>query len=238
MLCNEVQGRIKGRQSPGTTHLDIIQKPIIIFLILFLAIMVYCDVWLSRLTKKRPGDQTNESDLIIYGSLVGASLIFLFIRAFGFYLLSLRCSECLHDRMVAAILQAPVFFFDSNPLGRIMNRFSKDIGAMDEVLPKTFLRAIQRTLLMFTSILLPTVINPWLLFAVMPIAVLAGLVSRYYLKTSRELKRLESINRSPVYSHFSETLDGLETIRTRNREGNFTDAFCRYVTLNAVFLII
>ena len=158
--------------------------------------MVYCDVWLSRLTKKRPGDQTNESDLIIYGSLVGASFIFLFIRAFGFYLLSLRCSECLHDRMVAAILQAPVFFFDLNPLGRMVNRFSKDIGAMDEVLPKTFLRAIQRTLLMFTSILLPTVINPWLLFAVMPIAVLAGLVSRYYLKTSRELKRLESINRS------------------------------------------
>ena len=196
--------------------------------------MVYCDVWLSRLTKKRPGNQTNESDLIIYGSLVGASFIFLFIRAFGFYLLSLRCSECLHDRMVGAILQAPVFFFDSNPMGRMMNRFSKDIGAMDEVLPKTFLRAMQRTLLMFTSILLPTVINPWLLFAVMPIAVLAGLVSRYYLKTSRELKRLESINRSPVYSHFSETLDGLETIRTRNREGNFMDAFCRYVTLNAV----
>ena len=200
----------------------------------FLAMMVYCDVRLSRLTKKRPEDQTNESDLIIYGSLVGASFIFLFIRAFSFYLLSLRCSECLHDRMVAAILQAPVFFFDSNPVGRIMNRFSKDIGAMDEVLPKTFLRAIQRTLLIFTSVLLSTVINPWLLFAVVPIAVLAGLVSRYYLKTSRELKRLESINRSPVYSHFSETLDGLETIRTRNREGNFMDAFCRFVTLNAV----
>ena len=196
--------------------------------------LVSCDVWLSLLTKTHPEDQKNETNLVIYGSLVGASFIFLIIRALSFYLVSLRCSERLHDKMVAAVLQAPVVFFDSNPVGRIMNRFSKDISCMDDVLPKTFLRAIQRTLLMFTSILLPTVINPWLLFAVMPIAVLAGLVSRYYLKTSRELKRLESINRSPVYSHFSETLDGLETIRTRNREGNFMDAFCRYVTLNAV----
>ena len=126
--------------------------------------------------------------------------------------------------------KAPVVFFDSNPVGRIMNRFSKDISCMDDVLPKTFLRAIQRTLLMFTSILLPTVINPWLLFALTPIAVLAGVISRYYLKTSRELQRLESVSRSPVFSHFSETLDGLDTIRTRKKEKDFLDEFCRYFT--------
>ena len=191
--------------------------------------MVSCDVWLSLLTKKRPEDQKNSTNLIIYGSLVGASFIFLIIRAFGFYLLSLRCSERLHNKMVAAILQAPVLFFDSNPVGRIMNRFSKDVGCMDEVIPRKFLSAVQLVLLMFTTVLLPSVINPWLLFAVVPIAVLAGLISRYYLKTSRELQRLESISRSPVYSHFSETLDGLETIRTRKREEDFVEEFCRYL---------
>ena len=195
-----------------------------------LAMLVSCDVWLSLLTKTHPEDQKNETNLIIYGSLVGASFIFLIIRAFSFYLVSLRCSERLHDKMAAAVLQAPVVFFDSNPVGRIMNRFSKDISCMDDVLPKTFLRAIQRTLLMFTSILLPTVINPWLLFALTPIAVLAGVISRYYLKTSRELQRLESVSRSPVFSHFSETLDGLDTIRTRKREKDFVDEFCRYFT--------
>ena len=200
--------------------------------------LVACDVWLSLLVKTNPEDQKCQRNLYIYGSLVLVSFTFLVFRAFGFYLVSLRCSECLHNKMVAAVLQAPVFFFDSNPIGRIMNRFSKDIGCMDEVLPKTFLRAIQRTLLMFSSILLPTVINPWILFAVVPIALLAGLISRYYLKTSRELQRMESVSRSPVFSHFSETLDGLDTIRTRKKEGEFMDKFCRSLPLDTVLSLL
>ena len=172
-------------------------------------------------------DQRNEKNLIIFGCLVGASIILLLVRAFSFYLVSLRCSERLHDKMVMAIVQAPVFFFDSNPVGRIMNRFSKDVGCMDELLPETFLQSIQLILLMLTSVLLPTAINPWTLLIIVPITVLAGIISRYYLRTSRELQRLESVCRSPVYSHFSETLNGLGTIRTRKREKDFVDKFCR-----------
>ena len=100
---------------------------------------------------------------------------------------------------------------------------------MDEVLPTTFLMAIQLVLLVFTTVLVPTVTNPWLLFVVVPMTVLVVYVSRYYLKTSRELKRLESIYRSPVFSHISETLNGLDTIRTRGRQRDFVDRFYRYV---------
>ena len=172
-------------------------------------------------------DLRNKKNLIIFGSFVGASFILLVVRAFGVYLALLRCSERLHDKMVVAILQAPVFFFDSNPVGRIMNRFSKDVGCMDELLPETFLKSIQLILVMLTSVLLPTAANPWILLAIVPMTVLTAFISRYYLRTSRELQRLESICRSPVYSHFSETLDGLETIRTRKREKDFVDKFCR-----------
>ena len=186
------------------------------------------DIWLSFLAKKHPEDQRDKINLTIYGCLVGASFIFAIIRAHGFLLVSLRCSERLHDKMVLAILQAPVFFFDSNPVGRIMNRFSKDVGCMDEVLPKTFLMSIQMALVMLTGIFLPTVTNPWLLFIVLPLVALVVYISRYYLKTSRELKRLESICRSPVFSHVSETLNGLGTIRTRGRQREFTDQFYRY----------
>ena len=91
---------------------------------------------------------------------------------------------------------------------------------------------------MFASIILPTVINPWLLFALTPIAVLAGVISRYYLKTSRELQKLESVSRSPVFSHFSETLDGLDTIRTRKKENDFVDEFCRYFTHFFFFVFV
>ena len=187
------------------------------------------DVRLLFLTKQLPEDQKNKRNLTIYGGLVGASLIFPFIRAYGFLLVSLRCSERLHDKMVVAVLQAPVLFFDSHPVGRVMNRFSKDVGCMDELLPKTFLMAIQLVLLVFSTVLVPTVTNPWLLFVVAPMTVLVMYISRYYLKTSRELKRLESICRSPVFSHISETLNGLDTIRTRGRQMDFVDQFYRYV---------
>ena len=65
------------------------------------------------------------------------------IRAYGFLLLFLKCAERLHDKMVVAILQALVLFFDSNPVGRIQNRFSNDNGCVDELLAKTFLGAMQ-----------------------------------------------------------------------------------------------
>ncbi|KAL9971726.1 hypothetical protein ACROYT_G017928 [Oculina patagonica] len=192
------------------------------------AMLVSPDVWLSLLTKQLPAVQKDRINLTIYGCLVGASFVFAFMRAHGFFSVSLRCSERLHDKMVVAVLQAPVLFFDSNPVGRIMDRFSKDVGCIDEVLPKTFLMSIQLLLLLFTTVLLPTVTNPWLLFVVVPLAVSVVCISKYYLKTSRELKRLESKCRSPVFSHFSETLNGLDTVRTRGRQKDFVDQFHRY----------
>ncbi|KAL9951145.1 hypothetical protein ACROYT_G043758 [Oculina patagonica] len=186
------------------------------------------DVWLSFLSKTRPEDQKDKTNLAIYACLVGACLIFALTRAFGFLLICLRCSERLHDKMVVAILEAPVLFFDSNPVGRILNRFSKDVGCLDEMLPRTFLTSIQYVLIIFASVIIPTVSNPWLLFIFVPSTVLVLYISKYYLKTSRELKRLESICRSPVFSHFSESLNGLDTIRTRGRQRDFVDQFYRY----------
>ena len=68
--------------------------------------------------------------------------------------------------MVVAVLQAQVLFFDLNPIGRILNRFSKDIGCLDEVLPKTFLIAIQYSFFLVAATLVPVAANPWLLLLV------------------------------------------------------------------------
>jgi len=200
------------------------------------AMIVSPDVWLSMLTRQLPDDQKDQENLKIYGYLVGAAIVFAFIRAHGFLLASLRCSERLHDNMVVAVLQAPVLFFDSNPVGRIMNRFSKDVGCMDEVLTKAFLTSLQLVLLIFASILVPIVTNPWILFVVIPLVVVVIRISKYYLTTSRELKRMESTCRSPVFSHFSETLNGLDTIRTRGRQRAFVDQFYRYNLDNSFVL--
>ncbi|KAL9955986.1 hypothetical protein ACROYT_G037397 [Oculina patagonica] len=129
--------------------------------------------------------------------------------------------------MVTAILKAPVLFFDSNPIGRVLNRFSKDIGCMDEVLPKTFLFAVQLVLFVLTAALLPLVANVWLVAVVVPIILSYVYIARFFMRTSRELRRLESVCRSPVLTQISETLDGLDTIRSRGRQQEYQDSHNR-----------
>ncbi|XP_022796744.1 multidrug resistance-associated protein 4-like [Stylophora pistillata] len=198
---------------------------VVILCLITQASMVAPDVWLSFLTRKRPSEQRDKTNLAIYGCFVAASFILGIVRCYILFLVCLRCSERLHDKMVVALLQAPVLFFDSNPVGRILNRFSKDVGCMDELLPLQFLSTVQLVLLLFSSVIVPSVTNPWLVFVTIPVTAMILYFARFYLKSSRELKRLESMCRSPVFSHISETLEGLDTIRTRGRQKDFIEKF-------------
>ena len=198
------------------------------FLFISQGSLVSVDVWLSHMVKESKEEQRSSTNLVIYTMMSGIALTFTMLQAFLFYYVSLRSTERLHDRMTLAILKAPVLLFDTNPAGRILNRFSKDVGSMDEVLPRFFLTGIQVILSTITSILLPSVMNFWLFLAVVPVAVAYVYVGKYYLKSSRELKRLESICRSPVLSHISETMNGLVTIRSRRRQEDFIQQLYRY----------
>ena len=189
--------------------------------------MVGPDLWLSFLTTVPPKDQTEITNVGMYAGCVAAAVLLTTLRAYAFFLVVLKSSENLHNDTVTAILKAPVLFFDSNPIGRILNRFSKDIGCMDEVLPKTFLFAVQIVLFVLTAALVPLVANVWLAAVVVPIILLYVYIARYFMRTSRELKRLECMCRSPVLTQISETLDGLDTIRSRGRQEEFADLFFR-----------
>ena len=189
--------------------------------------LVYPDVWLSYLTKKTFEFQQQASTLAVFAGLSFAAVVFGVIRCYLFFYVCLRSSENLHDKMVTCALQAPVSFYDTNPAGRILNRFSQDIGCVDELLPKSFLLAIQMVLFVITAALLPSFTNYWHCLVSLPVFISFPYLAWYYLKTSRELKRFESISRSPVFSHFSETMAGLDTIRTRKRERDFIEQFYR-----------
>ena len=185
------------------------------------------DLWLSHLTKMSWGAQQESKTWYIYASFVSAALIVAAIRVFLFFFMCLRSAENLHNKMVSSLLQAKVLFFDTNPAGRILNRFSKDIGCLDELLPALFAASMQLNLSMLTAAVLPAFTNVWLSFVCVPVIGVFLCLAWYYLKTSRELKRWQSICRSPVFSHFSETIAGLDTIRTRKRERDFIDQFYR-----------
>lgn len=134
-----------------------------------------------------------------------------------------------HDSMLMALLKAPVRFFDINPAGRILNRFSKDIGIMDEFLPEDLYQCIRYVYYSVMVLIVVSVVNYWVAIASIPTVVLAFYLTRYYLRASREIKRLEAIVSSPVYTHFTDTIQGIVNIRIYNQQNSFLKKLYRLV---------
>ena len=154
-------------------------------------------------------------------------MILCLLRDFLVHYLVIRSSRNLHAKMTEAVIKSPVLFFDTNPIGRIMNRFSSDTGNLDDKLPKEMDNALANSIKIFSVAFLAIYVNAWFLLVVVPLAMLLFYYSRYLLRNSREIYRLEAISRSPVYEHISETERGLEVIRSLQSEREFTKTFHR-----------
>ena len=191
--------------------------------------LIVPDWWLLQITRSSQDQQKQLDSFYIFAGLVGGAFFLSISRAAVLFVALLNSSAHLHDSMLLAVLKAPVFFFDTNPSGRILNRFSRDIGIMDELLPDVFVDSTQLILFCIGSVVLLSVLNPWILVGATPLIAVFILIGYYYMKTSRELKRLEALNRSSVISHFSDTLEGLVTIRAYGREGAFMEELFRFV---------
>ena len=201
------------------------------FLGLFFALLgslILPDWWLLHLTRQSHDLQQQTENLYIYGGLVAAALILSIMRAGAFFNAVINSSNHLHNSMLSAVLKAPVLFFDTNPIGRILNRFSRDIGIMDEMLPNDFLDAVQLLLFCVGAVVLPSILNPWIILPAIPLIITFILIGRYYVTTSRDVRRLEGVNRSPVLSHFSDSVMGLVTIRAYEKEDGFLKALYRF----------
>ncbi|XP_044316417.1 probable multidrug resistance-associated protein lethal(2)03659 [Drosophila rhopaloa] len=134
-------------------------------------------------------------------------------RSFLFYNLAMKASVRLHDSMFRGICRASLYFFNTNASGGILNRFSKDMGLVDEMLPTLIMAVIQGFLSLAGTILVISIVNPLFLIPALILGVLIFHMRTIYLKTSRAVKRLEATARSPAYSHLTASLTGLSTIR-------------------------
>nr|XP_019945786.1 PREDICTED: multidrug resistance-associated protein 4 isoform X4 [Paralichthys olivaceus] len=169
----------------------------------------------------------------VYAGLTASSVVFGFLRSLVFFNVLVRSSQTLHNSMFTAILRTPVQFFDINPIGRILNRFSKDIGYLDSLLPWTFVDFIQVFLQVIGVIVVAAVIIPWILIPIVPLLAVFLILRCYFLRTSRDIKRLESTTRSPVFSHLSSSLQGLSTIRAFKVQQSFQQMFDEYQDLHS-----
>ncbi|NWQ79416.1 MRP4 protein, partial [Columbina picui] len=183
-------------------------------------------------------NETEHLDLNFYffffaGSLTVATILFGIIRSLLVFQVLVNSSQNLHNKMFQSILKAPVLFFDRNPIGRILNRFSKDIGHLDDLLPLTFLDFVQTLLQIFGVVAVAVAVIPWILIPLIPLFILFIFLRRYFLDTSRDIKRLESTTRSPVFSHLSSSLQGLWTIRALKAEERFQKLFDAHQDLHS-----
>jgi ABC-type multidrug transport system fused ATPase/permease subunit len=144
-------------------------------------------------------------------------------KSFLAYLGGLKASKVIFDQMLDSVLQAKLRFFDSTPIGRIMNRFSKDIESIDQELAPYANGTINSLLTVIAITVLISVITPSFLFASVFIAALYWAIGTFYLTSSREIKRIDSISKSPIFQHFGETLSGISTIRAYGITNRFIE---------------
>ncbi|KAG0348379.1 hypothetical protein BG005_011567 [Podila minutissima] len=187
------------------------------------ACQIGTNVWLKYWTSPEgAGKYSIGGFLGIYAVLVIAFMITNVLSGYvAMVLAAIRASQRLHERLLSNILRLPMSFFDTTPLGRIVNRFSSDMFGIDELTPWCFINVLLCGFSVIGTIIVIATTTPVFLAVVPPLVVLYLLIQAYYIRSSRALKRIDSVSKSPIYQHFSETLAGVTTIRAMGANERF-----------------
>ncbi|XP_035826216.1 multidrug resistance-associated protein 1 [Aplysia californica] len=179
--------------------------------------------------------ELSDSYLLVYG-LFGFAQVFLLI---GYYYLfwtrMVMAGRNLHSEMTSRLFRAPMAFFDTTPIGRILNRCSRDIEIVDNFLPIICRDFLGTFSINFITILVILIETPEFGAVLIPVIIFFFIVLRFYIPTSRQLRRIEHVTRSPIYTHFSESVSGCSTIRAYNVTDRFVNESKRRVDYNVVY---
>lgn len=137
----------------------------------------------------------------------------------------LIAGQIFHERLLNAILSSKIRFFDATPVGRILQRFSRDVESVDRHLQWSFNSAVHTGIYFLVSLALIISVVPFVILFLIPILGVYYLMQLKYRRAAREMKRLDSIARSPRYAHFKETLLGLPVIRAYKNQDWFLKEF-------------
>uniref|UniRef100_A0A667ZZS7 ATP-binding cassette, sub-family C (CFTR/MRP), member 10 n=1 Tax=Myripristis murdjan TaxID=586833 RepID=A0A667ZZS7_9TELE len=170
--------------------------------------------------------------LTVYGSIAAANTVLTAARAFLFAYGAVCAATVIHNQLLDSVLKATTSFFDTTPLGRVLNRFSSDLYSVDDSLPFVLNILLANVFGLLGMLVVMTCGLPWVLVPLLPLGLLYHRTQLFYRHTSRELKRLCSLTLSPVYSHFSETLSGLGTIRASRSAARFEEENLRRLEQN------
>ena len=196
---------------------------IILFSIASQGLTIGTNVWLSEWSDDPDAAVVSVRNLYlaIYGVLGAMSAVVLGISTLATAVGGLHASTILHNKMLAGVLRAPMSFFDTTPKGRIVNRFAKDVDFVDRSIPLTFAALMRLGFGVIGTIAVISSTSPIFIAVFIPLSVVYWGVQKIYVRTSRQLRRLESSTRSPIYSWFGEAVSGVSTIKAFQIQDRF-----------------
>lgn len=185
-------------------------------------------VWLSWWIQDTRGlDRETYVAIYVFFAVIQTLLSFLF--AAGVSVLGSRASRRLLEAATTRIVKAPLDFHASQPMGRMMTRFSRDVEVMDNQLPDA-LRMFSYTVAVITSIFtLIIVYFHYFGIALVPLSIAFFCWTIYYRASARQFKRHESVFRAALFARFGEALSGVQTIRAYGEQARFTDTIHRAI---------
>lgn len=169
-----------------------------------------------------PDEVSSGLGIAVYFTLAVLSGVVFFCFILFRIFMGQAATRKLHMDCQSAVLRAKMSFLDTTPSGRIINRFAEDTVVLDNNLPNTFSLNIQWFYRLMMIFLMASFVSPWTLTLFLPIGLIFIKTQQYYVPSARELRRLDSINKSPLFSHIAETLHGLSTIRVHQMETTVT----------------
>ncbi|XP_033099115.1 multidrug resistance-associated protein 4-like [Anneissia japonica] len=167
----------------------------------------------------------NTESTILFIVFIGVSSIMTVLYGILFFFITLNACRQLHETVFERVLRAPLLFFDSTLLDRILCRFISDMNTMEVELPKTMLSSIQIALFTCSIVIVNIIMSWYLLFVAIPIFASVWYVRSYTLKTTKDIKLLENKLRLPVDELVNRTFGGLTTIRSHHAQTNFIESF-------------
>ncbi|XP_056091699.1 ATP-binding cassette sub-family C member 9 isoform X2 [Rhinichthys klamathensis goyatoka] len=222
------------------------------------SVMVAIDYWLAAWTSSNqiPADYfvngTNytknydatqiaehRSYVPVFIILCGAAIALCLITSLTVEFLGVAAATNLHHDLLNKIIHAPIRFFDVTPLGQILNRFSADTNIIDQHIPPTLESLTRSTLLCLSAIGVIAFVTPAFLIALVPLAVAFYFIQKYFRVASKDLQDLDDSTQLPLLCHFSETAEGLTTIRAFRHEARFKQRMLELTdTNNTAYLFL
>ncbi|XP_042224815.1 multidrug resistance-associated protein 1-like isoform X3 [Homarus americanus] len=198
----------------------------VMFYVLSQSCTVGSNMWLTKWSNEELVNGTMDPSVTdmylgVYGAFGVGQAAFILTGSMIISRATILASKLLHRQMLGNVLHSPMSFFDMTPIGRIVNRFAKDLDTVDVLLPsnlRAWMGCFISVLATFAVIIYAT---PAFALVMIPTMIIYYFVQVLYVSTSRQLKRIESVSRSPIYSHFQESIQGASTIRAYGKEHQF-----------------